>query len=132
MWILLKTWTRKKNNKLNVLGFKTNVVYTEPLSKSLFLSVNYGFNYRKDESFRVALDKTGSGEYAKRDSLLSNDFRFRYDVQSAGLDVKLNKKKMMMTVGSGINYSVFRQTDLLIDTSHKYSFIIIYPSAVGV
>ena len=121
---------QKKNNKLSVLGFRTNVVYTEPLSKSLFLSVNYGFNYRKDESFRVALDKTGSGEYAKRDSLLSNDFRFRYDVQSAGLDVKLNKKKLMVTVGSGINYSVFRQTDLLIDTSHKYTFVNYFPKFI--
>ena len=40
---------QKKNNKLNILGLKSTVVYTEPLSKTLFLSVNYGFNYRKDE-----------------------------------------------------------------------------------
>jgi hypothetical protein len=89
--------------------------------------MNYGFSYRKDESFRTTLDKTGAGEYSKRDSTLSNDFRFRYDVQSAGLDFKINKKKMMMTIGSGINYSVYRQTDLLADTSQRYSFINYFP-----
>ena len=118
---------QKKNNRQNVFGLKANAVYTEPLSKSLFLSVNYGFNYRKDESFRVTNDKTGTGEFDKRDSSLSNDFRFRYDVQSAGLDLKINKKKMMLTVGSGINYSVFKQTDLLTDTSQRYSFVNYFP-----
>jgi hypothetical protein len=118
---------QKKNNKLNVLGLKSSVVYTEPLSKFLFVSVNYGFSHRKDESFRTTLDKTGAGEYSKRDSTLSNDFRFRYDVQSAGLDFKINKKKMMMTIGSGINYSKYRQTDLLNDTSSRYSFVNYFP-----
>jgi hypothetical protein len=118
---------QKKNNKLNVLGLKSSIVYTEPLSKVLFVSANYGFNYRKDESFRTTLDKSGSGEYSKRDSTLSNDFRFRYDVQSAGLDFKLNKKKTMISIGSGINYSVYRQTDLLNDTSLRYSFVNYFP-----
>jgi hypothetical protein len=118
---------QKKNNKLSTLGLKSSIVYTEPLSKILFLSMNYGFSYRKDESFRTTLDKTGGGEYSKRDSTLSNDFRFRYDVQSAGLDFKINKKKMMVTIGSGINYSVYRQTDLLVDTSKRYSFVNYFP-----
>ena len=118
---------QKKNNKLNVLGLKSSVVYTEPLSKILFVSVNYGYSYRKDESFRTTLDKTGAGEYSKRDSTLSNDFRFTYDVQSAGLDFKINKKKMMMTIGSGINYSKYRQTDFLNDTSSRYSFVNYFP-----
>src|SRR4029079_15625432 len=121
---------QKKSYKLNILGLKGNVVYTEPLSKSAFVSVNYGFNYRKDESFRTTLDKTGSGEYLKRDSSLSNDFRFRYDVQSVGLDFKINKKKFMMTVGSNVNYSVFRQTDLLNDTSSRYSFVNYFPKVL--
>ncbi|HUQ65448.1 MAG TPA: outer membrane beta-barrel protein, partial [Flavitalea sp.] len=117
---------QKKNNKQNSFGVKGNIVYTEPISKILFLSVNYGMTYRNDESFRSTFNNSG-GEYTKKDSTLSNDFRFRYDVQSAGLDIKLNKKKMMVTVGSGINYSVFRQTDLLTDTSQRYSFVNYFP-----
>lgn len=118
---------QKKNKTLNTLGLKSSIVYTEPLSKIFFLSVNYGLNYRKDESFRTTLNNNGSGEYSKRDSTLSNDFRYRYDVQSAGLDLKMNKKKMSMTVGSGINYSIFRQTDLLLDTSSRYTFVNYFP-----
>jgi hypothetical protein len=118
---------QKKNNKYNTLGLKSKVVYTEPLSKILFLSLNYGMNYRKDESFRTTLNNDSTGQYSKRDSSLSNDFQYRYDVQSGGLDLKYNKKNMTMTFGSGINYSVFRQTDLLADTSQRYTFVNYFP-----
>lgn len=117
---------QKKLNKQNNFGLQTSIVYTEPLSKSIFMSVNYGYNFSKSESFRTALNKTGS-EYDKRDSSLSNDFRFRYNVQSAGLDFKYNKKKLTVTVGSGVNYSTFRQTDLLNDTAQSYSFVNYFP-----
>ena len=118
---------QKKNSKMNVLGLKGTIVYTEPLSKTLFMSVNYGMNYRKDESFRTTLNIDSTGQYRKRDSTLSNDFRYRYDVQSAGLDFKINKKKVTMTFGSGINYSVYRQTDILEDTSQRYTFVNYFP-----
>jgi hypothetical protein len=117
---------QKKLNRQNNFGLQTTVVYTEPLSKSVFLSVNYGYNFRKSESFRTALDNDGNG-YDKRDSSLSNDFRYNFNVQSAGLDFKYNKKKLTVTVGSGINYSAFHQTDLLNDTALGYSFLNYFP-----
>lgn len=117
---------QKKLYKQNVLGLRSSVVYTEPLSKSIFMSVNYGYTYRRTESFRTTLNKTGS-EYDKRDSSLSNDFRFRYNIQSAGVDFKYNKKKFTATIGSNINYSTFTQSDLFADTSRRYTYVNYFP-----
>ncbi|MBL7698213.1 MAG: TonB-dependent receptor family protein [Chitinophagaceae bacterium] len=117
---------QKKNYRQNVVGVRSSVVYTEPLSKSIFMSVNYGYTYRKTESFRTTLNKTGN-VYDKRDSSLSNDFKFKYNIQSGGVDFKYNKKKFTATIGSGINYSMYQQSDLLADTAQRYSFVNYFP-----
>lgn len=117
---------QKKANKQDNIGIKSNLVYTEPLSKTLFLSVNYGYNFKRSQASRNSFNKDGS-EYNKLDSLYSNDFRYRYDIHSTGADIKYNKKKFMMIIGSGVNFSGYEQTDQIRDSSKKYSFVNYYP-----
>jgi len=51
-------------------------------------------------------------------------------VHSAGLDFKINKKKASLTVGSGVNYSQFEQSDLVKDTARSYHFVNYFPKVV--
>jgi len=118
-----ETIDQRKDNTQNNIEMNTNIVYTEPLSKTLFLSVNYGYNFFQNEAFRKSFNKGSDDDYTKLDSLLSNDFRFRYSIHRAGADLKLNRKKLMMIIGSGLSHSGYRQTDLVKDSARKYSFI---------
>jgi hypothetical protein len=113
---------QKKDNRQTNTGMQTSVIYTEPLAKALFLSLNYGFNFQKTEAFRNSFNK-GTDDYDVKDPLFSNDFRFGYNIHSAGADFKFNKKKLMMILGSGISHAEYRQTDLQNDSSRSYSFL---------
>ncbi len=72
---------------------------------------------------RNSFNKSATDKYDERDPLFSSDFRFRYGMHSTGADIKINRKKWMMSIGSGVNFSDFRQTDLLLDSSRRYSYI---------
>jgi hypothetical protein len=113
---------QKKDNTQNNLGINSNIIYTEPLSKTLFVSVNYGFNFQKTEASRNSFNK-GEDDYNVKDSLFSNDFRFGYNIHSAGADLKFNKKKLVMILGSGISHADYKQIDLQKDSARTYSFL---------
>lgn len=118
---------QKKRNTQNSYTTTSNIVYTEPLSKTVFASVNYGLNFMRNEALRNSFNKGAADSYDKLDSLFSNDFRFRYIIHSAGADIKYNKKKVLLVVGSGINFSRFKQTDLVRDSSRDYSYVNYFP-----
>jgi hypothetical protein len=116
---------QKENTQANS-SLQSNITYTEPLSKTIFLSVNYGYNFARSQSERNSFNKGDAG-YDELDSLFSNDFRFRYNVHSGGLNFKYNKKKVIVNVGSGVSNAKYRQTDLLKDTAINYSFFNLFP-----
>lgn len=118
---------QKKRNSRDNYSVKTNIIYTEPLSQKLFLSFRYGFNFLQTTAFRNSFNKGTDEVYDKRDSLFSNDFKFRYNIQSGGTDIRYNGKKVTMVVGSGINVSNFRQTDLQRDSSRSYGYVNFFP-----
>jgi hypothetical protein len=121
---------QKKANSRESLGVKTNAVYTEPLSKIWFLSFNYGLNYLQSEASRNSFNKGVNSVYDKRDSLFSNDFQYRYLIQSTGADIRLNKKKVTVVMGSGLSFSDYRQTDQLRDSSRSYRFTNFFPKVL--
>lgn len=118
---------QKKQNSSKKYTATSNVVYTEPLSKKVFLSVNYGLNMLQSAADRNSFNDDGNGVYDKLDSLFSSNFRFRYLIHSAGADIKVNKKKTTFIVGSGIHFSDYKQTDIAKDTARTYSFINYFP-----
>ena len=118
---------QKKNNSSNKYTATSNIVYTEPLSKKVFLSFNYGLNMLLSNANRNSFNDDGNGVYDKLDSIFSSNFQFRYLIHSAGADIKINKKKTTFTVGSGIHFSDYKQTDITKDTARSYTFINYFP-----
>ncbi|WP_423164931.1 hypothetical protein, partial [Stenotrophomonas maltophilia] len=57
-------------------GFGTNITYSEPLSKSSALLINYGIKINNSQSNRNSFNKGGGGKYDDLDTLYSNDYKF--------------------------------------------------------
>ena len=125
------TIDQKKESNANTLSFNSKISYTEPLSKTLFLEINYGFRVTNSEALRNSFNKTSASDpkYELRDSLYSNDYSFLVNTHSAGLSFKVNNDKLVYSIGSNISLSNFRQKDLRTNNLYKYSYTNLFPKA---
>jgi hypothetical protein len=126
------TTDQRKFNSLKAFTFNSRAAYTEPLSKTTFLEVNYGYRVNNSEALRNTYNKTIAGvppKYESRDSLYSNDYQFRINTQSGGLNIRVNKAKFVYSLGGNISYAQFRQTDLTTDSLFSYSYLNLFPRA---
>ena len=114
-------------NKTSVLS--TRIAYTEPLSKTAFIELNYSYRLNNSESFRSSFDKSTNGKYENLNPLFSNDFDFRINTNSGGLNFRVNKSKYNYSIGGNISDARFRQQDLVRDTLSTYSFTNFFPKA---
>ena len=118
----------KKNNTLvNVLGAKAT--YTEPLSKKSFLEINYSFYNNTSTQKRLSYSKDGSAKYNVLVDSLSNEFKYIYNTNSAGLNYLFNAKKVTFSIGGNVANTAFTQTDLFKDTTRKYNYYNFFPRA---
>jgi hypothetical protein len=126
------TLDQRKVNSLKAFTFNSRASYTEPLSKTTFLELNIGYRVNNSEALRNTFNKTFSGntpKYESRDTLFSNDYAFRINTMMGGLNLRVNKKNMVWSVGGNISYADFRQTDLGTDSLYQYSFVNLFPRA---
>ena len=125
------TIDQKKESNANTLSFNSKISYTEPVSKTLFLEINYGFRVTNSEALRNSFNKTSASDpkYELRDSLYSNDYSFLVNTHSAGLSFKVNNDKLVYSIGSNISLSNFRQKDLRTNNLYKYSYTNLFPKA---
>lgn len=94
--------TLDQRSLLNKYGWNSasNLIYTEPLSKSGFLSLSYVFTYNYSSSKKNTFNRDMSNyEYSLRDTLLSNVFDNTYLAHSAGLSYRYNKEKFNFSLG---------------------------------
>lgn len=115
------------NNVANVMGIRGT--YTEPLSKKSFLELNYSFYNNSSTQKRSSFNKDLNGKYSNFVDTLSNDFRYVYNTNSAGLNYRFNEKKYNFSLGGNISNTAFEQTDLIKDTSRKYNYYNLSPRA---
>jgi hypothetical protein len=126
------TVDQRKENSVDVFTLNSRASYTEPLSKTTFLEVNYGYRVSNSEAFRNTFNKTFSGnipKYESKDSLYSNNYHFRINTQVGGLNLRVNKKNFVYSFGGNISYAQFRQTDLDSSTLYTYSYLNLFPRA---
>lgn len=126
------TLDQRKVNSVDVFTLNSRASYTEPLSKTTFLELNYGYRVANSEAFRNTFNKSFSGnvpKYELRDSLFSNDYRFRVNTQQGGLNIRVNKKSFVYSLGGNVSYAKFRQRDLVTDSLYSYSFLNLFPRA---
>ncbi len=115
------------NNLANVMGAKAT--YTEPLSKKSFIELNYSFYNNSSTQKRSSYNKDLNEKYSMLVDSLSNDFKYVYNTNSAGINYRFNDKKYNFSFGGNIANTAFEQTDQVKDTTRKYSYYNLFPQA---
>lgn len=95
-----------------------NLAYTEPLSKTFSVIVNYGIGLTKNTSDRKSFNKSLNGQYDILDSQFSNNFDLEQVNNQIGAIFNYRKGKTVVNFGNRTNFVDFNQTD--IDRNKKY------------
>ncbi|RYG03854.1 MAG: hypothetical protein EOO07_31485 [Chitinophagaceae bacterium] len=56
----------------------TRFVYTEPLSKKVFMELNYGIRFSNNTSERSTFNADNSGKYTMFDNIYSNSYKYNF------------------------------------------------------
>jgi len=122
---------QKKVNQSKTFSFNSKVSYTEPFSKTTFLELNLGYRVTNSEALRNSFNKEPGNDpkYTVKDSVFSNDYQFRVNTTSGGLNLRVNKKKFSYALGGNVAVADFRQTDLEKDSLYTYRYVNLFPRA---
>jgi len=126
---LKDTTDQKKINENVTTAFNAKLVYTEPLSKKLFIELNYAIYSNRNDSKRLSFDKNANGKYEYLNDSFSNHYNFNLLTNQAGLSLKYSSTKLVFSFGSDVAKENFDQKDLFQDSSFEESFINFFPKA---
>ena len=127
---LRDTTDQKKVNESLITTLNGKIIYTEPLSKILFVELIYAFHSSRSDVQRLSFDKDLTGKYEFLIDTFSNHYNFNVFTNIAGVAFKYNGKKVTFSFGSNIAKSNFSQKDLLKDASLKRDFANFFPKAI--
>ncbi len=113
----------------NTQTYSTTATYTEPLSKTLFLSLNYTLNIANNNNDRLSFNKDINGVYSKRIDSLSNEYQYNQLTNKPGINLKWNKKKLNVGIGTSVAYNNFEQRNLTTGLNRSYNFVNFFPTA---
>ena len=123
---------QKKDVSSHTLAFSAKATYTEPLSKMVFMEVNYGVTVNNSTSRNYSYDVDNGNNVTRLNDTFSSDYKFNVLSNRGGLNFKFNtpNKKINFSLGSDVAYTNYVQTDLLTrshDTTKNYFNL--FPSA---
>jgi outer membrane receptor protein involved in Fe transport len=116
----------KNNNSI-----KGTISYTEPLSKTSFLLIDYTSNYTDNYSSKKTYDKNYSNDsYSIFDSSLTNVFKNTYQTQAGSLGYRYQKQKFNVSVNAAYQWALLSKHQE-IPTNYQLSktFESVLPSA---
>jgi len=120
---------QRKVNDIKGSRFNSNITYTEPLSKTLSVVLNYGLGITNNSSDRRSYNKTIENNYNALDSLYSNNFELDQISNQGGLIFNFKKNKNNLNFGSKINAVNFDQKDVIRDKNYGRYFVNWMPQA---
>lgn len=119
---------RTDNNTKNKLS--ANASYTEPIGTKFFVVLDYSTNITQNQSALITTVASPSGGYLNRIDSLSNSFNYDIAVNTGGVALKYQYKKITTSAGiraSHTNLNQDNQIGVLTDTTQE--FINIFPTA---
>lgn len=120
---------QQKVNELESQLFSASLHYTEPISKTLSLSINYGLGGVNGTAERNSFNKSASGSYDDLDQEFSNYLTHRQLSNMAGTTFQLRKKNQTMNFGTRMSFVNFTQRDLKTDLTFRRKFVYWFPQA---
>lgn len=119
----------KVNNITNNV-FKSNLAYTEPITKSLTLVLNYGLSLINGRSDRKSFNQSTLGNYDILDTQFSNDYQLDQVINQGGAIFNYKKGKTVVNIGSKFSGVDFNQEDLYNNKTYNRTFINYMPQAM--
>lgn len=120
---------QKKINNARTSSLNGKLVYTTPISKTVFLSLNYALRKSASNSEKLSYDKDGSGKYINLNDTFSNHYNFDVLTNTAGAGFNYNAKKITAFAGTDIARSDFVQTDEILNQVLKREYTNFFPRA---
>jgi len=120
---------QQKINKTTGNVLNSNLTYTEPLSKTTSLILNYGLGINNSRSDRRSYNKSASGAYDDLDLQFSNDFKLDQLSNKAGVSMNYTRDKTTVNFGTNVTAVRFNQLDSYTGNSFKRNFINWNPQA---
>lgn len=111
----------KANNQLNSM-FNSNMTYSEPLTETLSLLLNYRFTASNGVSLRQSFNPTDMDRYTELDSVFSNDFKLNQLANQLGAVFNFQKGKSTLNFGTRISRVQFDQIDRYTDARFARRF----------
>lgn len=100
-----------KTNDLKSVVFNTNLTYTEPLSTSLAVVLNYGVNINSGTADRKTFSPSAPGDYNVVVDSLSSDFRLNQLTNEGGASLNYKKGRSIVNFGTRVSTDRFREID---------------------
>ncbi len=112
-----------KTNDINNASLRSNFTYTEPLSKTFSVILNYGLGINNSSADRRSFNKSESGSYDLLDQPLSNDYSLDQLSNQVGAIFNYNKSnKTIINFGTRVSAVRFQQVDEYTNTKYKRNF----------
>ncbi|GGI23109.1 outer membrane beta-barrel family protein [Pedobacter mendelii] len=119
-----------KVNDIKNNVFKSNLAYTEPISKTLTVVINYGLNLINGRSDRKSFNQSAPGKYDIFDTQFSNDYQLDQTVNQGGAIFNYKRGKTVINAGSKFSGVRFKQEDLYNNKTYNRNFINYMPQAM--
>ncbi len=123
------TTDQKNSRDNNTHTFGTNLTYTEPLAKDLFLSFTYAYSSSTNANDRFSYSKDLNGKYTKEIDSLSNSYLFKQVSNKPGVNIRMVKKKYNFSVGLAFSTNHYEQDNRTKIIFREYNFNNFFPSA---
>lgn len=109
--------------------FNSNVTYSEPITGSLSLLLNYRFTASNGTSLRQSFNPTGTDRYTDLDSAFSNDFKLHQLANQLGAVFNFRKGRGTLNFGARISRVQFNQVDRYTNSRFERRFTNYNPQA---
>ncbi|MBB6498308.1 outer membrane beta-barrel family protein [Pedobacter cryoconitis] len=118
-----------KINTIKSSIFTGSLAYTEPLSKTLSLILNYGLGFNNSSANRKSFNKAPDGNYTILDTVYSNNYKLNQFSNLGGAILNFKKDKTTINFGTKVSLINFDQKDVINNTSYKRNFVNWNPQA---
>ncbi|NCD70567.1 outer membrane beta-barrel family protein [Mucilaginibacter agri] len=125
-----QTINQFKKNEITSSVFTSNITYTEPLSKTFSVIVNYGIGVNNSNADRRSYNQNGAGLYTDLDSTLSNHYKLDQTINQGGAIFNYKKKKTTFNFGTKVAAVNFKQLNEYTGINFKRNFVNWLPQAL--
>ncbi|MFT3843921.1 MAG: TonB-dependent receptor [Lacibacter sp.] len=120
---------KKTNNTINTV-FQNKLIFTESLTKKLFLELSYKNSFNNNNAESNTLEKpAASTQYNSKVDSLSNHFRYKATDHTGGISFRFTEKKYSFSIGTQIGRTGFKLKELNKGYKNSRVFTRLLPTA---